>query len=95
MQDTTKYPHFIPDKPNGEDCFEGHSQEKLAKGVCEYIRKVDEMPDNIGARENNNGYTMPRIIGIEGGWGSGKSNVVNMVERELAKDDYYTFTYDA
>ena len=95
MQDTTKYPHFIPDKPNGEDCFEGHSQEKLAKGVCEYVRKVDEKLDNISARENKNGYTMPRIIGLEGGWGSGKSNVVNMVERELAKDGYYTFTYDA
>lgn len=28
--DTTKFPRFIPDIPVGEDCFEGHSQEKLA-----------------------------------------------------------------
>ena len=27
--------------------------------------------------------TLPRIIGIEGIWGSGKSNVVKMLEREL------------
>lgn len=32
--------------------------------------------------------TLPRIIGIEGIWGSGKSNVVKMLERELS-DDYY------
>ena len=38
---------------------------------------------------------MPRILGIEGSWGSGKSNVVNMIERELSKEGYFTFTYDA
>ena len=38
--------------------------------------------------------TLPRIIGIEGIWGSGKSNVVKMLERELS-DDYYFFEYDA
>lgn len=38
---------------------------------------------------------MPRIIGLEGGWGTGKSNVVRMVEEELAKEGYYTLTYDA
>ena len=95
MIDTTKYPQFIPDKPIGEDCFEGHSQKKLAQGVCEYVRKVDEKPENIGKQESMIGHTMPRIIGLEGGWGSGKSNVVNMVQSELAKDGYYTFTYDA
>lgn len=95
MQDTTKYPQFIPDKPIGEDCFEGHSQIKLAQGLCEYVRKVDEKPDNIGTQDSMTGHTMPRIIGLEGGWGSGKSNVVNMLGSELSKDGYYIFTYDA
>lgn len=91
MQDTTKYPQFIPDRPLGKDCFEGHSQERLAHSVCDYVRRIDAKTAMEGQAEN----TMPRIIGLEGGWGTGKSNVVRMVEDELAKEGYYTFTYDA
>ena len=89
MPDTTNYPHFIPDKPAGKDCFEGHSQERLAHSVCDYVRRVDAKP------EGEAGNSMPRIIGLEGGWGTGKSNVVRMIDDELAKEGYYTFTYDA
>jgi len=91
MPNTTKYPRFIPDKPVGKDCFEGHSQERLAHSVCDYVRRIDAKPEGDGQAEN----TMPRIIGLEGGWGTGKSNVVRMVEDELKKEGYYTFTYDA
>ena len=91
MQDTTKYPHFIPDRPAGVDCFEGHSQERLAHTVCDYVRRIDAQPEVSGLA----GATMPRIIGLEGSWGSGKSNVVRMIESELTKEGYYTFTYDA
>lgn len=91
MQDTTKYPQFIPDRPLGKDCFEGHSQERLAHSVCDYVRRIDAKPAMEGQAES----TMPRIIGLEGGWGTGKSNVVRMVEDELKKEGYYTFTYDA
>ena len=91
MQDTTKYPHFIPDKPDGVDCFEGHSQERLAHNVCDYVRIIDVKPEVSGQA----GGTMHRIIGLEGSWGSGKSNVVRMIESELTKEGYYTFTYDA
>ena len=89
MQDTTNYPHFIPDKPTGKDCFDGHSQERLAHSVCDYVRRIDAKP------KGEAGNTMPRIIGLEGGWGSGKSNVMRMIEVELAKEGYHTFTYDA
>lgn len=41
MLDETKYPHFIPDKPQGEDVFEGKSQEHLANSICNYIRSID------------------------------------------------------
>ena len=94
-QDTTKYPRFIPDIPVGEDCFEGHSQEKLAHSVCNYI-KLQDAGDvaNVTSKTQDN-TIMPRILGIEGSWGSGKSNVVNMIERELSKEGYFTFTYDA
>lgn len=89
MQETTKFPHFIPDKPTGEDCFEGHSQEKLAHEVCNYVKLLDAKPDEKADS------TIPRILGLEGGWGSGKSNVVSMIGQELDAEGYYTFTYDA
>lgn len=89
MLDETKYPHFIPDKPQGEDVFEGKSQEHLAASICNYIKSIDAKPDN------KNGFNMPRIIGLEGGWGSGKSNVVQMIGATLTKEGYYSFTYDA
>lgn len=89
MLDETKFPHFIPDKPQGEDVFEGKSQEHLAASICNYIKSIDVNPDK------KNGINMPRIIGLEGGWGSGKSNVVRMIGDSLVKEGYYSFTYDA
>lgn len=94
-QDTIKFPRFIPDIPVGEDCFEGHSQEKLAHSVCDYIRLQDERAVTKATSKTEKKTTMPRILGIEGSWGSGKSNVVNMIEREMSKKGYFTFTYDA
>lgn len=38
---------------------------------------------------------MPRIIGLEGKWGSGKSNVVENIKKHLDGEGYHTFTYDA
>ena len=94
-KDTTKYPRFIPDIPAGEDCFEGHSQKKLALSVCNYIKLQDGGDVDNDTSKTQEKTMMPRILGLEGGWGSGKSNVVNMIERELSKDGYFTFTYDA
>lgn len=94
-KNTTKYPRFIPDIPVGEDCFEGHSQEKLAHSVCDYIRLQDEGAVANATSNTQEKTFMPRILGIEGSWGSGKSNVVNMIERELSKEGYFTFIYDA
>lgn len=94
-KDTNKYPRFIPDIPAGKDCFEGHSQEKLAHSVCNYIKLQDAGAVANATSKTQEKTIMPRILGIEGSWGSGKSNVVNMIERELSKDGYFTFTYDA
>lgn len=80
------YPHFIVDKPLGEDFFEGQSQSKLAENISYYIQKVDD--------ENTNKESLPRIIGIEGSWGSGKSNVVTKLDNKLKNLSYYIFTYD-
>ena len=80
------YPHFIVDKPLGEDFFEGQSQSKLAESISNYILKVDV--------KNTNKESLPRIIGIEGSWGSGKSNVVTKLDNKLKNLSYYIFTYD-
>ena len=93
--DMSQHPHFIPDKPIGIDCFEGHSQERLAHGICNYVRMADDVPESKVDNAKESKKTLPRIIGLEGDWGSGKSNVVSMIEGELKGEGYYTFTYDA
>lgn len=83
MKDNT-FPRFILDKPIGEDVFEGQSQTHLAKSICSYIESNDSGTTN-----------MPRIIGLEGSWGTGKSNIVKKIEDNLRPKGYYTFIYDA
>ena len=88
MANNEQYPRFIPDKPIGDDVFEGQSQTNLANNICEYIRSNDS------ASSRGRGQ-MPRIIGLEGKWGSGKSNVVEKIKKDLEGEGYYIFTYDA
>ena len=38
--------------------------------------------------------SLPKIIGIQGEWGAGKTNLVRLLEKELS-DKYYFFEYDA
>ena len=83
------FPRFIVDKPQGEDVSEGQSQTKLAKNISDYILNADKEE----AEKDDQTY-IPRIIGIEGSWGAGKSNVVKKVEKQLPQF-YYTFTYDS
>ena len=72
------------------DVFEGQSQTRLAKSISDYILNADK--ESI---EDVNQASIPRIIGIEGSWGAGKSNVVAKVEEQLKAQSYYTFTYDS
>lgn len=73
------YPIFLSGHPTGEDKFEGKSHERIAFAVSELIRK-----DRI----------KKKVIGLEGEWGSGKSNVIEMVKKVLG-NDYYCFIFDA
>lgn len=84
----TKFPRFIQDKPQGIDKFDGASQEALSKAIAKHIKDNDSLPQKD---------CLPRIIGIEGIWGAGKSNVVKLIEKHLQKDDsdYFFFEYDA
>lgn len=89
MANNQTFPNFIIDKPSGSDFFEGQSQVKLARNICSYIKAID------GKTTIVKGENMPRIIGLEGGWGTGKSNVIKLIEKDLSKEEYYTFIYDA
>ena len=75
-------PNYISSSPSGEDLFEGQSQEKIANTIFELI-KDKSLPNNV--------------IGLEGKWGSGKSNVVEILNKKFNKieSDYIFFTYDA
>ena len=36
-----------------------------------------------------------KLIGLEGEWGSGKSNIIKLIEKNLGKSEYIFYTYDA
>ena len=84
VKEKIEYPRFIPTTPSGIDKFEGGSQKRLSETIAQHFQKNDLLGENA----------LPRIIGIEGEWGSGKSNVVKML-REQLKGKYYFFEYDA
>lgn len=72
--------------PCNDDLFEGGAHKKLAGVIADELR-------------NDTNCT---IIGIDGDWGSGKSNLVGMIEKNLTDENrpellgkYHFFTYDA
>ncbi len=79
FQKTENYPRFIDNAPRGEDLFEGKSQEKIANIISDMLQR----------KENSS------IIGIDGGWGSGKSNLVNLIIKNLLGKNFHFFIYDA
>ena len=89
MKEKTK---FLSNKPSGKDLFDGLSQEKVAEAIKQHIKDIDNMPTPESEQEADK--ALPRIIGIEGSWGSGKSNTILQLQEKL-KSDYYFFTYDA
>lgn len=76
------YPKFISNSPCGEDLFEGKSQEKVADNIAHIIKDSNDC----------------KIVGIDGSWGSGKSNLIEIIKRKLSIQDessFYFFIYDA
>ena len=78
------YPRYLSNYPEGEDLFEGKSQKRLADAIAIHITEADKVEKPIFAR----------LIGLEGKWGSGKSNVIKMLEDKL-KGSYTFFCFDA
>lgn len=79
--------NILSKAPCNSDLFEGQAHMKLAEVIANEI-------------ETDKKCT---ILGIDGGWGAGKSNLVGMIEKYLTnetahpelKGKYYFFTYDA
>lgn len=81
-------PTFVSNRANGDDLYEGKSQARLALAISQHITRMDEQ------YPSEDSPVIPRLIGLEGPWGCGKSNVVAQM-KTLLGDDYYFFTYDA
>lgn len=84
VPETVVYPQYISNHPKGEDLFDGKSQERLASAIATHIEESDSCKTTI----------LSRLIGLEGKWGSGKSNAIQILEDKL-KGSYTFFTFDA
>ncbi len=73
-----KHINLLSNEPCREDAFEGHSHKNIAIQIARLIK------------EDSNRH----IIGIEGGWGSGKSNLISLVNKELNGESVYNKDYN-
>lgn len=77
------YPLLLKNAPCNEDLFEGKSHQDIANAISKTIITQEDAT----------------IIGIDGGWGSGKSNLVGLVKNMLSNEssslNYHFFVYDA
>ena len=71
--ETKKTINLLSNEPCREDTFEGRAHENIAVQVARIIREDDKR----------------HIIGIEGGWGSGKSNLISLVNKTLNGEKVY------
>lgn len=71
-------PIYLSNKPLGEDLFESGSHRNVADRIVKIISK---------------NLSKTKVIGLEGEWGSGKSNIIEMVKNGLDKN-FHTFIFD-
>ena len=71
--------NLIPDVPKKEDLFKGKPHDRLATAIADVIS------NELGGK----------TIGLEGGWGSGKSTVIDLLESKLDVKNSLIFKFDA
>lgn len=76
--ETIKEINLLSNEPCREDAFEGHSHQNIAAQIARLIK----------------GDEKRHIIGVEGGWGSGKSNLISLVNKCLNGDNVYDNDFD-
>lgn len=69
---------LLSNEPCREDAFEGHSHQHIADQL---VRIIKDDADR-------------HIIGVEGGWGSGKSNLISLVNKGLNGKNVYDKDFD-
>jgi len=82
---SAQYPKFISTLPIGEDKFRSNVHNKIAGSVSQIIKD-----GNYGVKK--------QIIGLEGDWGSGKSNIIKILKSKrdfLNSRKYLHFVYDS
>lgn len=79
---------YISIWPSGEDLTGLKPQKAISNAISKHIVDYDG--------EHYEGGAMPRVIGLEGKWGSGKSNVIKRlgVDKSL-KNNYHLIEFDA
>lgn len=70
--------NLLSNEPCREDAFEGHAHKNIAEQVARIVSQDDKR----------------RVIGIEGIWGSGKSNLISLVNKNLNGEEVYEENYD-
>lgn len=73
-------PKILSNIPEGKDLLKAESHQKISNTIIDII-------------ENQSSIIDKQIIGLEGSWGTGKSNIIKIIE-ENTKEKYYHFTYD-
>lgn len=69
---------LLSNEPCKEDTFEGHSHQHIADQLVRIIKNDADR----------------HIIGVEGGWGAGKSNLISLVNKGLNGDTVYDKKFD-
>ena len=84
--ETKVYPKLIKNMPCAEDLFAGKAHTTIAENICDTIKNNPDC----------------RMIGLDGSWGSGKSNLLKILEKQLNpqqgehdQQNFYFFLYDA
>lgn len=78
MNQNNKIIRLLSNEPCKEDAFEGQSHKHISEQVAQIIKNESDI----------------HIIGIEGGWGSGKSNLISLVNIELNGNVVYDTSFD-
>lgn len=83
MEETVRYPRFISNGPCGKDLFAGQAHQRIAEEIAQQLLQPHG----------------PHVIGLDGGWGAGKSNIIEIIRRKAQEKkkvgDVLFFTYNA
>ena len=80
--------HYLNTWPTGEDLMGKKPQKAINDAIANHVLDYDD--------EHYKGGIMPRVIGLEGKWGCGKSNVIRLLSNnEKLKEGYHVLEFDA